>query len=99
MLFQQGELTGQQLRVAEGAGLHDRSLDQRDDVAGQVAGIWPPRRAQRPYRCLQVGLELLRHLVETLGQTFAKTVVAIAEGRTQVADDAAPLAVLPATDQ
>src|ERR1039458_4860907 len=31
VLFQVGQLTGEQFRVAEGAGLHDRPFDDRDD--------------------------------------------------------------------
>ncbi len=98
MLFQIGQFTGEQLHVAERTTLHDRSFDDRDDVPGQLAGIRSPRHASMPCRCLQVGAELLGHLVETLGKTFPKAGVAIAEGCTHVADDAASLRALAAVD-
>jgi hypothetical protein len=39
VFFQQGELASQQVRVAEGAGLHDRPFDDGDDVPGQLEDL------------------------------------------------------------
>jgi hypothetical protein len=73
VILQTSQLTGEQCRVTESTGLHDGAFDDRDDVSSQFITIRPPRRAQRSGRCLQVGLELLRHLVKTLGQAFSET--------------------------
>ena len=91
VFFQQGELATQQVRVAEGAGLHDRPFNDGDDVPGQLAGVRPNRPAQRPCRLRKEGPELFRHLVEAPGQTCPKPIMTIAEGRAEVADDAPPL--------
>ena len=72
MVFQIGQLPGKQPNVAERAALHDRSFNHSDDVASQLAGIRSPGDATLPCRCLQLGVELLGHLVETLGQFFPK---------------------------
>jgi hypothetical protein len=94
MLFQIGELTGGQLRVAVGAGQHDRAFDDADDVVGELGRFRTRRAALGPRGGSEVWLEFLGHLVEALGESAAEAVVGVAQGSVEVPDDAAAAGVM-----
>ena len=70
---------------------HNRTFDNRHDVASQLSDIHVSRRMMCLDRRLQMRLEFQRHLVEALRQPLAKGGVRIAQCRAEVADDTATL--------
>ena len=84
--------------VAAGAGQHDRAFHHAHDEAGQLRRTFTRCPALRLRGGLEVGLEFPGHLIEAVVEAFAEAVVSVAQGGTEVPDDAAAPGVLPAAD-
>src|SRR5262245_14512838 len=98
MLLQEREMSLDHLLILLSALEHDRTLDHRHDIARQRQRIHGPPRTALACSGIQIRLELPGHLIETLGQPPAKPIVSITKRRAEIADHAAPLALVPPAD-